>query len=175
MPEGRPAIPAELERAVMVEAGHRCAIPTCRAVAPLQIDHIDDWAQVQEHRFENLIVLCANCHGLKGEGPRRLDRRSLKQYKANLAVLNGRYSDFERRVLVYIACAPDETRVLLPAGMDLLVMDLVNDGYLIPGKVWYTKSFFEPVSFALAATREYLITQDARELVQRWKDAQPLD
>jgi hypothetical protein len=30
MPEGRPAIPATVKRAVLVEAGHRCAIPTCR-------------------------------------------------------------------------------------------------------------------------------------------------
>src|SRR4051812_22406734 len=103
MVEGRPAIPAELERAVMVEAGHRCAVPTCRAVAPLQIEHIDDWAKVKEHDFSNQIVLCANCHGLKGTGPRRLDRKALRQYKANLGVLTGRYSNLERRVLDYFA------------------------------------------------------------------------
>jgi hypothetical protein len=42
----------------MIEAGHRCAIPTCRAAAPLVIDHIVDWAVAKEHGFENLIVLC---------------------------------------------------------------------------------------------------------------------
>ena len=78
MPEGRPAIPRELERALFVEAGHRCAIPTCGAVAPPVIEHIDDWATVKEHRFENMIVLCANCHGLKGDGPRKLDRNALR-------------------------------------------------------------------------------------------------
>lgn len=30
VPEDRPAIPAELRRRVLVKAGHRCAIPTCR-------------------------------------------------------------------------------------------------------------------------------------------------
>lgn len=49
----------------MVEADHRCAIPTCRAVAPLVFEHIEDWAKVREHKFENMIVLCANCNGLK--------------------------------------------------------------------------------------------------------------
>jgi len=44
-------------RAVLVEAGHRCAIPTCRQ-HPVDVDHIDDWATVKEHRFENLIALC---------------------------------------------------------------------------------------------------------------------
>jgi hypothetical protein len=72
VPEGRPPIPAELERSLFLEAGYRCAIPTCRAVAPLTIDHIEDWANVKEHKFINMLVLCRNCHGIKGEGPRKL-------------------------------------------------------------------------------------------------------
>jgi hypothetical protein len=99
MPQGRPAIPRELERELFVEAGYRCAIPTCRAVAPLVIEHIADWAEVREHKFENTIVLCANCHGLKGEGQRQLSRAALRQYKANLGLLNHRYSALERRLL----------------------------------------------------------------------------
>ena len=68
MPEGRPALSAELKRAVLVEAGHRCAVPTCRQ-HPVDIEHIDDWAQVKEHKFENLIALCPTCHRRKGSGP----------------------------------------------------------------------------------------------------------
>ncbi|MFG3160071.1 hypothetical protein ACGFY8_09335 [Streptomyces sp. NPDC048232] len=56
MPDGRPAISAELRRAVLIEAGRRCAVPPCRA-HPADIEHIDDWAKVQEHKFENLIAL----------------------------------------------------------------------------------------------------------------------
>jgi hypothetical protein len=37
----RPPVPAELERALLLEAGHRCAIPTCRAIGPLQLEHIE--------------------------------------------------------------------------------------------------------------------------------------
>ncbi|WP_132301905.1 HNH endonuclease signature motif containing protein [Kribbella sp. VKM Ac-2568] len=57
MPDGRPAVPAELQRDVLVEAGHRCAIPTCRAT-PTEICHIEPWAKAKAHRFENLIALC---------------------------------------------------------------------------------------------------------------------
>ncbi|MEU0404637.1 HNH endonuclease signature motif containing protein [Streptomyces sp. NPDC006197] len=77
MSEGRPAIPAELRRRVLVEAGHRCAIPTCRR-HPVDIEHIDDWAAVREHRFENLIALCPTCHRRKGSGPDQIDRKSLR-------------------------------------------------------------------------------------------------
>lgn len=114
MPAGRPRIPADLKRRLLVEAGHRCAIPTCRTAAPLQIEHIDDWAIVQRHDFENMIVLCANCHGRKGERPGQIDRRSLRQYKANLAVINSRYSTLERRVLEVLAEKRDLVRQAVP-------------------------------------------------------------
>ncbi|MGC4895470.1 HNH endonuclease signature motif containing protein [Micromonospora sp. DT31] len=99
----RPPVPAELERRLMIEAGHRCAIPTCRAVGPLQIEHIRDWHQVRQHNFENMIVLCANCHGRKGNRRGQIDRKSLYQYKANLSVVNSRYGELERRVLDFFS------------------------------------------------------------------------
>jgi hypothetical protein len=83
---------------VLIEAGHRCAIPTCRA-HPVEIEHIDDWAKVREHRFDNLIALCPTCHARKGNGPDQIDRQSLKTYKQNLALLNSRYGEYERRLL----------------------------------------------------------------------------
>jgi hypothetical protein len=70
VPEGRD-IPRPLRRQALIEAGHRCAIPTCRQY-PVEVDHIDDYANVKEHRFENLIVLCRNCHGRKTAGPDRV-------------------------------------------------------------------------------------------------------
>ncbi|MET8524705.1 HNH endonuclease signature motif containing protein [Micromonospora sp. NPDC005172] len=99
----RPSVSAELERRLMVEAGHRCAIPTCRAVGPLQLEHIDDWSRSKRHDFENMIVLCANCHGRKGNRRGQIDRKSLYQYKANLAIVNSRYGELERRVLDYFS------------------------------------------------------------------------
>ena len=59
----RPAIPADLKRKVLVEAGHRCAIPTCRHIE-VEVHHIIPWAERKEHKYENLIALCPNCHSL---------------------------------------------------------------------------------------------------------------
>jgi hypothetical protein len=81
--ESRPAIPAELKRQVLVEAGHRCAIHTCRHPADVDIHHIIPWAQCREHTFENLIALCPNCHRRADAG--EIDRKSLTMYKARLA------------------------------------------------------------------------------------------
>ncbi|MFB7922086.1 HNH endonuclease [Streptomyces sp. NPDC002466] len=84
MPANRPAIPRSLDRRIRVEAGHRCAIPTCHMPAPLLvIAHIRPWAEVKCHEFENLVALCPNCHTLFDRG--HIDRKSMLQYKANLS------------------------------------------------------------------------------------------
>src|SRR5688572_19768925 len=77
----RPKIPAPLRRQVLLEAGHRCSIHTCRHTQ-VEIHHIIPWAQCKRHEFENLIVLCPNCHGLAESG--FIDRKSLYEYKRKL-------------------------------------------------------------------------------------------
>jgi len=77
----RPKIPADIRRHVLLEAGHRCAIHTCRHTQ-VEIHHIIPWAQCKRHEFENLIALCPNCHGLAGSGI--IDRKSLREYKRKL-------------------------------------------------------------------------------------------
>src|SRR5258708_4517581 len=83
----------------MIEAGYRCAV--CKTPEPLQIDHIIEWSSVLKHEFENMIVLCANCHARKKKtsDPRHLNRASLQRIKSDLMLLNGRYSDLERRII----------------------------------------------------------------------------
>ena len=64
----RPNVPAELKRRILCEAGHRCAIHKCREIIEVDIHHIVPWSQCKEHRYENLIALCPNCHTLADRG-----------------------------------------------------------------------------------------------------------
>jgi hypothetical protein len=82
--QSRPPVPAELRRAILLEAGHRCAIQTCRH-SDVDIHHIIPWEKCREHSFENLIALCPNCHRRAGNGD--IDRKSILFYKARLARL----------------------------------------------------------------------------------------
>lgn len=77
----RPAIPTEIRRAVLVEAGHRCAIVTCQHPS-VEVHHIIPWEKSQSHDFENLIALCPNCH--RRADSEEIDRKSLRMYKAQL-------------------------------------------------------------------------------------------
>lgn len=119
----------------MIEAGYRCAV--CKGTDPLVIDHIIEWARVQKHEFENMIVLCCNCHGRKKNtsDPRHINRASLQKIKSNLMLLNGRYSDLERRIIdrfheELIANSTNLPSVFIPARLELLVRYLILDGFV---------------------------------------------
>ncbi|MGW1789715.1 HNH endonuclease [Streptomyces tubercidicus] len=100
----RPAIPRELRRHVLIEAGHRCAIPTCRAT-PVEVAHIIPWAKVKKHEFKNLITLCPTCHTRFDDPHDPLDRKAMRQYKANLNPLLslsiGEKGDQMKRIAAY--------------------------------------------------------------------------
>lgn len=109
-----------------MEAGHRCAIPTCRATTT-EIAHIDPWAETQDNSFENLIALCPNCH-TRFDQKKEIDRPAMKMYKHNLGIVSNRYGEFERRLFEYLAKTGERVFVLGPAG-DLLVANAVKDGF----------------------------------------------
>lgn len=163
----RDTIPASIKRAVLVEAGHRCAIPTCRATTT-EIAHIVPWAETQDNSFENLIALCPNCH-TRFDQKKEIDRLSVKMYKQNLGILNNRYGEFERRLFEILAKSGERVFVLGAAG-DLLVANAVKDGFfedkkvegmglLAQGSNGFEKNF--PMTFT------YWVTDTGIEFIQR--------
>lgn len=163
----RPSIPQELERRVLVEAGHRCAIPTCRHTR-VEIAHIIPWAENKAHEFENLIALCPNCHDLFDKD-KRIDRKSMQIYKANLGVLNQRYGEFERRLLQYF-CTSAEKRTFLSVGLEPLVYYFLKDGIL--KKTGNNSGFATDDIFT---SEEYALTELGEELLQNWKEARLIE
>ncbi|MEU7793517.1 MULTISPECIES: HNH endonuclease signature motif containing protein [Micromonospora] len=168
MPAGRPAIPRELERQVLVEAGHRCAIPTCRQV-PVELAHIEPWSKVQEHTFGNIIALCPTCHTRFDRGD--IDRKAMLQYKANLALLNSRYGDLERRILTAFAENPAANQIDLHGSLNILISYLVRDGLLVkiprPGA--------QVQMFGMDVMERYALTESGRQFVTKWTGAVPLE
>ena len=171
MSESRPAIPRPLARAVKDEAGWRCAIPTCRQTAALELAHIEPWSKVREHTFDNLIVLCAVCHSRFDKG--EIDRQSIYRYKDNLAVLNGRYSDIERRVLEALSAHPPGTRLELYGVDDLLLRYLVGDNLVVevpppPGQGGV-------VIMGVSAKRYYALTEAGFRFTSRWREGENVE
>jgi type I restriction enzyme R subunit len=56
----RPAIPIHVQREVLFQARHRCAV--CCEPTALEKAHIIPWRKTRDHSEANLVALCANCH-----------------------------------------------------------------------------------------------------------------
>ena len=87
----RPAIPREIERQVLMEAGFRCAIRRCMQPNP-ELAHIVPWNESHDSSYDNLIALCPNHHAEYDRG-KPIDRKAIRNIKRNLAITNWRYGD----------------------------------------------------------------------------------
>ena len=138
----RPSVPPQLKRRLYQESGYRCSIPACRGTSSLQMAHITPYREVKTHKFENMIVLCANCH-IRYDN-KEMETDVIRNYKLNLAVTNGRYSIFEMRLLEFFYSfykeilvndeswkdAPKSVSLKISQGDQLHVKGLVDDGFL---------------------------------------------
>jgi hypothetical protein len=93
--------------------------------------HIEPWAKVQSHEFDNMIVLCAVDHYRFDHGD--IPAQSIRVFKSNLALLSGRYNDTEQRVLETFALEanhpdPLSLRLVIPGASQFLLMYLIRDG-----------------------------------------------
>lgn len=123
----RSAIPAELRRKVLVEAGHRCAIPTCRHIE-VDVHHIIPWEKCRKHEYENLIALCPNCHRRADRGD--IDKKSLRVYKNNLRYIFDKYSQFEMDVLFDLSRQSNRHPLPFPSYLSLLIKRLLDSGFV---------------------------------------------
>jgi type I restriction enzyme R subunit len=73
----RPSIPADIKREVLIESAHRCAV--CGTPVPLELAHIVPWHTSKEHKAQDLLCLCANCHGRADK--EKWGERMLREYK----------------------------------------------------------------------------------------------
>jgi len=127
MADGRPPIPADIRRRVLVEAGHRCAIPTCRHIE-VDIHHIIPWTKCEAHEYDNLIALCPNCHRRADRG--EIDRKALRLYKVNLRFIHDKYSQLEMDILFELSGAPADAGIPWPPFMNILLKRALESGFL---------------------------------------------
>jgi hypothetical protein len=82
----RRSLPVATRRAVLAEAGYRCAVPTCRSIIALDLHHIEDLQEGGGDEVSNLIALCPTCHALYTRGT--ITRDAIQLWKRRLVALN---------------------------------------------------------------------------------------
>jgi HNH endonuclease len=176
----RPNLPRAIERAVKVEAGHRCAIPAC-GQHPVEIAHIEPRKKDGANDvFDNLIALCPTCHTRYDKG--EIDRPAMRQYKANLSVLNGRYGDFERRILITFADAPRPpsdppplTAIQIPGGLQIMLRYLLEDGLVRMASPDEVGAGGYVTILGVPAHEYVALTEKGREFIDQWLRAGDLE
>ena len=58
----RDAISKPIKRRLYAESMGRCMNPNCRKDLLIEKAHIEPYCKTADHLFENLVVLCPNCH-----------------------------------------------------------------------------------------------------------------
>ena len=95
----RPHIPADIERQIKVEAGHKCSINKC-SDRTIEVHHIDE--NRENNNPNNLIALCRNHHKQAHDG--FISRQDLREYKRLLFItpsISERfgYNEHDKRLL----------------------------------------------------------------------------
>src|SRR5438270_731527 len=80
MAQHRPKVPAETKRALVEEAGGKCANPGC-ANRLTELHHIKKWAIYETHDAGHMIALCPACHDQVERGPLRISDEDLYRWK----------------------------------------------------------------------------------------------
>jgi len=124
----RVTIPTNLRRKILVEAGHRCAIQTCRSLIEVDVHHIIPLKEDGKNEYENLIALCPNCHRMADRN--KIDKKSLRMYKNNLRFLYDKFTLFETDILFELEKAPKDAMFQFPSYLILLVKRIIESGYV---------------------------------------------
>ena len=163
-------IPSEIKRAVLFEAGHACAIPTCQFPA-IEFALIVPYAKVKKYEISNIVCLCPNHHHLFDQ-KKQIDQKSMMMYKMNLQFLNKRYTKYEMRILNLLS---DKEAVLVSGEIE--VQGLLKDGLIFNAHTFETQSisisdnFTNQVIFNDIFVQSFAarLTPKGKEFIENWK------
>jgi len=123
----RKAIPAEIRRAVLLEAGYSCANPTCH-VPLLHAHHIDYVQNGGGDTEDNLIPLCPNCHSMVHNNV--IPTEAVKTWKTMLVAANHAWTKETLNNLLFLDTELAESLYLTGDGVvrfsDLIVSSLAE-------------------------------------------------
>lgn len=131
----RKAIPLDVRKLVLHEAGYKCSNPACRGIITLDIHHLEYVSNGGGDTSDNLLALCPNCHSLHHAG--QITDESVRAWKMLQISLNHNI-DQQSIDLLLTLFAIDELYV---TGDGLLrCSSLIASGLVKPYKISVTAS-----------------------------------
>ena len=97
----RKAIPQSIRQDVLIEAGYRCAVPTCRTILAIDLHHIVEVAKGGGNEKSNLLALCPTCHALFHRD--EISREAIRVWKGVLVSLNEGFDRDTKDKLLFLS------------------------------------------------------------------------
>ena len=164
--------------AVLIEAGYKCANPTCRQILVVDIHHIQEVREGGGNDPDNLLALCPTCHALiHREG---INRRAVRAWKGLLVSLN---NVNRASADVLLTLAKEEKRFADESDGEedpALKFRFTGDslgflaGLMTSGLADISRRYFGATAFGGSMPSfEVSLTDKGRLLVDAWKDGDP--
>jgi hypothetical protein len=124
----RKPIPANIRREVLIEAGYRCANPTCRQILALELHHMIEVAKGGENITSNLIALCPTDHALYTTG--KISADAIYAWKTVLVSLNASFDTEGINSLLFLAMSSPRNDLIISGDGVLKFSALIASGYV---------------------------------------------
>ncbi len=97
----RKHIAKSIRQEVLMEAGYRCAVPTCRTILAIDLHHIIKVSEKGGNDTSNLLALCPTCHALYHRG--EIHKEAIRVWKGMLVSLNQGFEKEANDKLLFLA------------------------------------------------------------------------
>lgn len=155
----RKPIPANIRREVLIEAGYRCANPTCRQILALELHHMVEVAKGGENVTSNLIALCPTDHALYTTG--KISADAIYAWKTVLVSLNASFDTEGINNLLFLSTTSPRKDLIISGDGVMRLSALIASGYVDYRLLANNAN--------LLVTYNAFLTQRGEILVNAWK------
>jgi len=99
----RKKLPTQVQQAVLIESGYRCAVPTCRGILAIDLHHIVEVSEDGGDDVGNLLALCPTCHALYHR--KVISRDAIYAWKGVVVALNQAFDRDAIDLLLFLGTA----------------------------------------------------------------------
>ena len=162
-------IPTSIRHEVLIEAGYRCSVPTCRTILAIDLHHIIEVAEGGGSERSNLLVLCPTCHALFHRNV--ISREAIRVWKGVIVALNEGFERDTKDKLLFLSM---ENRPKLYSSDGVLYFtNLIAAGLAICGRPRIETHVGSVVADMSKTTWPIELTERGKLLVEAWQKGDP--
>lgn len=157
----RRKIPDNIVRQVLIEAGYRCGVPTCRNILAIDLHHLVRVSDGGKDEPTNLLALCPNCHALHHRGT--IPQEAFYAWKQVLVSLSAAFDIETVDLMLFLYKMKDDRRFLIRQGALLRFARLIGNDLAI---IEWTQDTINNIQFN---GYRVSLSQKGQHLIEAWR------